>query len=75
MMLPLMNGPELLRALRAHPSMRQVPVIVTTAHAEDAGLLEDDARALGVVEYLRKPVQMEELRALLKRTLANSPRR
>lgn len=77
MMLPVYNGPEVLKRLRASKVTRSTPVIVLTAYAGDADFLESQMRALGVVRYLRKPVQIEELlstvKSLLNRHKTNPP--
>ena len=71
-MMPVMGGDELVRELRAHPELEDVPVIVLTAKADDAlrvGLLREGAQ-----DFLTKPFAAEELRArvanfvMLKRT-------
>jgi CheY-like chemotaxis protein len=64
-MLPDVDGWELLGRLRAHPGTQDVPVIVHTILPQ-----EQLARALGADAFLRKPVGREALLALLDRTLA-----
>ena len=63
--MPHMDGFEFLAALRADASLPRMPVIFLTAHDEDEGR----ARKLGVVEYLRKPVRLDELLAAIERHL------
>ena len=59
-MLPGMDGWELLGRLREHPTLRHVPVIVCTILAQD-----QLAYALGANGFVRKPVSRDEfLRAL-----------
>ena len=54
-MMPLMNGYEVLERLRAAPATRHIPVIFTTAMSAT----EDEERglALGAVDYLTKPLR------------------
>jgi putative two-component system response regulator len=54
-MMPGMNGFEVLRELRAHPRNRDIPVILVTAldTAED----EERGLELGAVDYITKPVR------------------
>jgi len=61
MMMPGMDGFELLAALRAQPSLRDVPAVFLTA-AHDRDLL---VRAFesGAVDYVTKPFMPEELLA------------
>jgi CheY-like chemotaxis protein len=61
-MLPGIDGWELLGRLRAHPAMREVPIIVCTILAQ-----EQMALALGAAGFLRKPVSREALLAALDR--------
>lgn len=70
MMLPGLNGADLIRKLKKHERVRSIPVIVMTAFSSEPGMLEDVVRPLGVVEYLRKPVRMEDLVRVIKRVAA-----
>jgi CheY-like chemotaxis protein len=67
--LPEMDGWEVLRRLKDHPRLKQVPVIALTAHA----LVTDRARALeaGFDDYDIKPVEMPRLLKKME-TLLNS---
>jgi len=56
--MPRMDGREALKQIKAHPSLRRIPVVVlTTSDAE-----EDIVKAydLGVNSFIRKPVSFEE---------------
>jgi CheY-like chemotaxis protein len=56
--LPRVDGLEVLRQLKAHPTLRTIPVVVLTTSAEDS-----DVRAayqLGVNSYIVKPVDFEK---------------
>ena len=61
MMMPGMDGFELLAALKGEPGMRQVPAIFLTA-AQDRELLLRAFEA-GAVDYVTKPFMPEELLA------------
>lgn len=69
-MMPVMDGFQLLERLKQDPAFRQIPVIMLTARAD----MQDKLRALriGVDDYLLKPFEEEELmvriEALLKRS-------
>ena len=52
--MPKMDGLEVLRAMRADPSLRQVPVVMLTSSCEERDVLE--SYALGVNAYVVKPV-------------------
>ena len=61
MMMPGMDGFELLSELRGHPALRKAPaVFLTAAHDRDALLRAFDA---GAVDYVTKPFLPEELLA------------
>jgi CheY-like chemotaxis protein len=62
LLLPDMNGWEVLEAIRTNGPNRDVPVIVVTVVAEGAGV-----RSFPVHEFLAKPVQTETLLASLVR--------
>ena len=52
-MLPVMNGYEVLEELRAHQTLSQIPVIITTSLDESDGKAK--CLALGAEDYLTKP--------------------
>ncbi len=52
-MLPVMNGYEVLEELRAHQTLSQIPVIITTALDESDGKAK--CLELGAEDYLTKP--------------------
>ena len=66
--LPGMNGIELLRRIREFDPA--IPVIIMTAHGTIEGAVE--AVKLGAFDYLKKPVDLEELRLLADRARENS---
>ena len=63
--MPHMSGFELIAALRADQKVARVPVIFLTSVQDGEGR----ARELGAVEYLLKPVRLEELLAAVNRHL------
>ena len=70
MMLPGLSGVEVVKLLKKHKATKDIPIIVLTAYPTDVNFFESEIKALGVVEYLRKPVQTEELIPRIKRLLA-----
>jgi DNA-binding response OmpR family regulator len=70
MMLPGLNGAEVARRLKARKETRAIPIVVLTSYPDDAEFLESAVRAIGVVEYLRKPVRADELVAHVRRLLS-----
>jgi len=70
--MPVMNGLDASRAIRAQPSARRIPIIAMTANA-----FEDDRRAClaaGMDDHVAKPVTPELLHATLLRWLRQSAR-
>ena len=57
--LPLVSGLEVLRWLRAHPTLHALRVIVLTSSNDTRDI--DAIHALGVDAYLVKPVGLDEL--------------
>jgi signal transduction histidine kinase len=60
-MLPVMGGDALVRALRTHPELEGIPIVVLTAKADDA--LRVRLLREGAQDFLTKPFAAEELRA------------
>lgn len=59
MSLPVLDGWEATRRLKADPALRHIPVIALTAHAMAAD--EEQALAAGCDEYDTKPVELPRL--------------
>jgi chemotaxis family two-component system response regulator Rcp1 len=62
--LPRHKGDEVLRHVRAEPSLREVPVIVLTSSAAPAD--QATATGLGADLYISKPSDLEELLEVAK---------
>ncbi len=60
-MMPQMNGLEVLERLRADPALSGIPVVIVSIVAS-----ENRRRALGVAALIDKPVQREELEQVLR---------
>lgn len=65
LMMPGMTGTELLQAIRDRDLA--LPLIIMTAHSSVQTAVE--AMRLGAFHYLQKPVNLEEMRALLAKAL------
>lgn len=68
LMLPDIQGDEVLRRLRADPVSAKLPVLIISAQADDRAY--GPLLALGANGYLKKPVAMAQLTAELTRILA-----
>ena len=66
-MLPGLDGLELLRRLRSHPAYSSIPVIMATAKGTEADRLQ--GFDLGADDYLPKPFSMLEMVARVKAVL------
>ena len=66
--MPGLEGLGVLRAIKAHEPTRAVPVMMLTAEADDARLIE--AHRAGAVGYLHKPFRPERLTAQVADVLA-----
>lgn len=56
--LPKVDGLDVLRALKQHPTLRVIPIVVLTTSAESSDV--QTAYQLGVNSYIVKPVEFEK---------------
>ena len=56
--MPKMNGLEVLRQLKSHPTFSIIPVIVLTTSTEDSDI--EEAYKLGCNSYIVKPVEFDK---------------
>lgn len=73
LMLPMMNGIDVLKKVKANRALGDIPVIVLTAYGDEVSMLEHSVKALGALEYLRKPVGIQELLSRIRAVLAANP--
>jgi PAS domain S-box-containing protein len=66
--LPGIDGYEVLRRLRSHPSMRDLPVVAVSANAMPAD--RERAAAAGFADYVTKPVDLVQLLAVVETQLS-----
>ncbi|MDO9102032.1 MAG: ATP-binding protein [Candidatus Nitrotoga sp.] len=71
-MMPVMSGDEMVRALRRQPDMKNVPIVMLTAKADDD--LRVRLLMQGVQDYLNKPFSTEELLARIGGLVASRQR-
>ncbi|MEM9846989.1 MAG: ATP-binding protein [Bacteroidota bacterium] len=73
LMMPVMDGYQLLEKLKTHDATRHIPVVMLTARAE----LQDKLKALriGVDDYIIKPFEEEELLVRIDNLLQNQTNR
>jgi DNA-binding response OmpR family regulator len=68
-MMPNLNGYEVVQAIRDHPATRRMPVILLSARA--GGIDRDYGLRIGADAYLLKPFNPKELVAQLRVLLTN----
>jgi two-component system chemotaxis response regulator CheY len=57
--MPVMNGIELIKALRALPAMTGLPIVFLTTESNDA--IKQQAKAAGATGWITKPFKPEQL--------------
>ena len=72
-MMPIMNGIELLERLRNNPQWQHIPIIMLTAKAKSRDKI--DALRIGVDDYIIKPFEEQELTARIHNILTNYQQR
>lgn len=62
-MMPVMDGWQFRDAQRSDPAIKDIPVVVLSAHAS----ISEAANDMAVTDFLRKPVKLETLLAAVAR--------
>lgn len=75
-MLPDMDGYEILKKMRANPGTRKIPVIMVTAKTTEIDMIK--GLDMGADDYIKKPFSVMELitrvKAVLRRTMEENNR-
>ncbi len=66
-MMPVMDGYEVLRRLKENESLRSIPVVMLTARAQEKDVVK--GIDMGAEDYITKPFHPAELLARVKRIL------
>lgn len=74
LMMPILNGVEVIKLASTNTSLKDIPIIVMTGHGDQADMLEHSMKAQGVRAYLRKPFELAEVRSLVRKMLTQYPR-
>lgn len=64
MMMPVMNGYEAVRALRADPRHKDLPVIALTANAMKGE--DEKCRSVGCNDYIAKPYSKDQILSAIR---------
>ena len=67
MMMPIMNGYDATRAMRADPRLKDIPVIALTANAMKGE--DDKCRQVGCNDYVAKPYSKDQILAAINRLI------
>ncbi|ASG23983.1 two-component system response regulator [Nitrospirillum viridazoti CBAmc] len=65
--MPVMNGLDLIRALRQLPAYRGVPILFLTTESDAE--MKQAAKAAGATGWITKPFQQEQLVAVVRKVL------
>lgn len=65
--MPVMNGLELLKALRGLPATKRTPVLMLTTETKDE--LKTQGKALGLTGWIVKPFNPTQLKSAITRVL------
>ncbi len=67
MMMPVMNGYDATRAIRANPTTKGLPVIALTANAMKGE--DEKCRAIGCDDYIAKPYSKDQILSAVARLI------
>jgi DNA-binding response OmpR family regulator/cellulose synthase/poly-beta-1,6-N-acetylglucosamine synthase-like glycosyltransferase len=70
-MMPQLNGFELVKALRSNPETESIPIILLTAKGEETDIIE--GLGLGADDYVAKTASMAQLQARVKSMIERPP--
>jgi two-component system aerobic respiration control protein ArcA len=68
--LPWINGFELAEMMKQHPDLKKLPLVFLSAQAEQEDF--DKARAVGAVDYIKKPFDIEKLKSVISKLLSEN---
>jgi CheY-like chemotaxis protein len=71
-MMPNMNGWEVFDRIRANPAWKDIPIIFLTARTDE---FAEHAGALIADDYIKKPIEIKELKARIDTVLTKSKKK
>jgi CheY-like chemotaxis protein len=69
LMMPGMSGWQVIAALKASPQTRAIPIVVLSARRD----LPETVKELGIVNFLAKPFDIDELLGIVRQYAAPNP--
>jgi two-component system cell cycle response regulator DivK len=66
--IPIIDGYEVTRRIKADPALKSIPIIAVTSHALSGG--EEKARAAGCDDFVSKPYSPRQLLAKVRQYLS-----
>ena len=69
LMLPALDGFQVARQLKGDPATRTIPIVAVSAMARPDD--REAALAAGCDEFVRKPFELDDLEALIRKYLTN----
>ncbi len=67
-MMPIMSGPDLIRAIKGDPNLKSVPVVLLTAKSDEESKLA--GTQIGADSFLGKPFNAQELTSIVKNLMS-----
>jgi len=68
-MMPVLDGIEVARQLKASDETKHIPIVMLTAAAQSSMI--EKAMSMGAAEYIAKPFDPEDLEAVVERVIAS----
>jgi two-component system, cell cycle response regulator DivK len=68
--LPIIDGLQATRKLRADTGLEQLPIIIVSAY--DSPETRDEARASGGTDYISKPIEFDQLKEMIVKYLTGT---
>jgi CheY-like chemotaxis protein len=71
LMMPVMDGYEVMRLLKASDNTRDIPVVMLTAKTSHSDRRR--CEEMGAIAFITKPFNLEDLRSIVSRIIESAP--
>jgi CheY-like chemotaxis protein len=68
-MMPIADGKDLVRSVRALPESRAIPIVMMSAASKNVALADEGGRKMEVSGFLAKPFMVEEVLELVEQLI------